>query len=156
MSAWESTDDALVSLPALIQRIRDVIEAQTVARCSKYVIDHSGNTPSHLVDDTFSLDLQSENTGKYREDSAIRAGHSLTVTCLRKLRPQDQFASQLDGLRREEEIMRALSERVATAEIRVVFRNTTRALSPTREYSITRLTFSIEHDWWDQPMNTET
>ena len=153
MSAIESTDDALVGLPALMALVKSVIEAQTTARCSKFVIDHSGNTPSHLIDETFSLDLQSENTDKYREDVAIRAGHSLVVTTIRKLRPQDQFASQLDGLRREEEIMRALSERVATVEVRVVYRSTARALSPSREYLITRIAFGIEHDWWSQPMS---
>lgn len=150
MSAIESTDEALVGLGAVLIRIRDVIEKHTPARCSKYIIDHSGNTPSHLINDTFSLEFQSANTGAYRDETAIRARHAVTVTVLRKLRPADQFADQLAGVAREEQIMRALGDHAATAEVRVGYEGADRTLSPTREYLISQVKFNVEHDWWSQ------
>lgn len=151
--SWASTDTSLVGLRELYQRVVTVIEAQTVAVASSYVIDHSGNTPSHLVDDTFSVDLQTANTGKYREDTAIRMGHELAVVLVRKLAPGDQASSYVEALQREEEIIRALMERVATVEIRVVYRSTSRALSPSREYLVSRLVCGVEHDWYSQPLS---
>ena len=151
MSTYTASEEALVSLPELMRRLRSVLESTGLV-CSPYVIDHSGNTPSHLINETFSLDLQSENTGENRDTTPIRMGHTLAVTMVYKLRPSDQFESQMESLAREEDIMRTVGEQVDTGEIRVTYATTTRALSPAREHLISRLTFRIKHDWYGQPL----
>ena len=154
MSAIGSTDDSLVGLRGLMLSLRRVIEEQTGLVCSSHIIDHTGNTAASMMNDTFSLELQTANAEQYREDVALRLRHALGVTLCWKLNPSDAFESQQACLAVEEQVIRALSERIATAEVRVVFENTARTLSAHREYLLSRLTFRVEHDWYSQPLSS--
>ena len=148
----EVSDPAVLSMAEVVTTIRDVIAAQAGLVPSKHIIDHSGNTAGALLNKTFSLDLQTDNTGKFRDDVAIRMGHDLAVTVVWLLRPSDQTTSQIEALTVEQLVMRAMLEQVATSELRATYVRTSRALSAQREYLILTLTFRLEHDWYSQPL----
>ena len=73
------TEYAILGAPALLLRLRALLESSGL-ECSPYIIDASGNTPSHLTDSTFSLDLQSDNSGDYRNVIPLRMAHTAVVT----------------------------------------------------------------------------
>lgn len=150
--SWTSTDASLVGFAAVVQAMRKVIESQCGLAMSPKMIDHTGSTPGGLIDDTFSLDVQSENTDKYREDSVIRAGHALRVIVARRFNAADELADYIAAMRFEEEIIRALAERVATYDVGVAWRRTERTRSVGGEYLIVTITLYCEHDWYSQPL----
>lgn len=139
--AWE---DAL-------DRVSGIIESVGL-RVSPYLIDHTGNTPSHLIDETFSLDLQTSNAETYRDVTEMRISHALTVTMLRKLAAPSQSADQRAALVTAQAIVRALNDAMATDELRVAFIRSSPSLTADRAFLVTRLEFRLTHDWYAQPL----
>lgn len=109
-------------------------------------------TPKGLIDASFCLDLQTSNTGKYREaDELIRISHSLTVRVAKLVKPMDQFTSQLDGLDMEAKIIAVLMHRSNIPDAVVYYESTSRTLTTAREHILTDIRFRIEMDWsWAQ------
>ena len=151
--SFDTTSYSLVGAPELLLRLRRYMEA-TGLLCSDYIIDHSGNEPSHLIDRTFSIDLQSDNSGIYRDEAPLRMRHTAVVTLIWTLAPHDSFASQVAALRQEEELIRSVQLQATTAEVRIAWASTARALSPSREHLILRITFQVAHDWYGVPFDT--
>ncbi len=144
---------SLVSLPEMMTRLRTYLEASGLT-CSRYIIDHTGNTASHLINDTFSLDVQTDNSGIYRDEAPIRFRHSATATIVWKMTPSEQFDSQLAAMAREEDVIRSVGLQGTTAEMRIAFERTGRTLSPARDFLISRIAFRVEHDWYGAPLET--
>ena len=144
-------DLAYVGLPEVLLRLRTILE-ESGLRCSPYIIDHSGNTASHLVNETFSLAATQQNTGIYRDVTPLRVQHTVTATIVWKMKPSDQFAEQIRVLAAVENLIRVVHLQSRTIEIRVTWQSTTPTLSPTREFLITPIAFAVEHDWYGEPL----
>lgn len=143
---------SLVGWPEVLIRLRRYFE-ESGLQCSKYLIDHSGNTPSHLVSDTFSLDVQTASDDVYRDVTPLRAAHTVGVTIVTKVAPaNDQFKALTTELGREEAQLRRVLPQANTAEIRTYYVGTSRTLSPSREYLIVRHTLRAVHDWYGEPL----
>ena len=147
-----TTDYALVGFGELLIRIARTLEGSGLT-CSKYIIDHSGNTASHLVNDTFSLDIQTANEDTYRDNTPLRIGHNVGVVVVWKNTPaNDQLASLVSELGKEENLIRQVLLQSNTREIRAYYAATSRNLSPSREYLLIRHTFRVVHDWYGEPL----
>jgi hypothetical protein len=145
-------DYSLVGFGEVLVRIRATLE-QSGLTCSKYIIDHSGNTASHLVNETFSLDIQTANEDIYRDASPLRIGHAVGIVVVWKNLPaNDQFAALVSELANEENLIRPVLLQTNTAEMRAYYVATARTLSPSREYLLTRITLRVVHDWYGEPL----
>jgi hypothetical protein len=152
MSTFSPSSDSLVGFPELLRRLRFYLE-QSGLTCSKYIIDHSGNTAAHLVNDTFSIDMQTANTGEYRDVTPARIEHTVGINIVWKMMPvNDQFEALAKELAAEEPLLRSVLVQATTAEVRVTYVSTARNLSPAREYLLVRHTFRVVHDWYGEPM----
>lgn len=149
----DPNDYGYVGWAELLRRLRSLLEG-TGLTCSKYIIDHSGNTPSHLVNDTFSLDIQTLNTGEYRDVTPMQAQHTIGIVVVWKVAPaNDQFTALTTELDREETLLRSVLSQADTAEVRVVYQDTNRTLSPDRAYLVVRHTLTATHDWYGEPQS---
>lgn len=108
-----------------------------------------GATPKNLVDLSYVINLQSRDTGKYRNgsDEVLRMEHTLTVTIAKIIKPLDQFSSQLDAFEIQEKVIKALSQADAFAYARVDWASTRSTPTPSREHLIMEMVFTIEMDW---------
>lgn len=104
-------------------------------------------TPKGIVDLSFTLALQSENTGKYRDDDfLVRASHELTVTVIKKIKPLDQFSSLLDAADIEADVHKKLLPRSALPDTVVTWVRTDRSLSSSREHMLLDMVYRCEVD----------
>jgi hypothetical protein len=105
--------------------------------------------PKNLVDLSYTLDLQSRDTLKYRNggDSVLRMEHTLTISMAKVVKPLDQFTSQLDAFEIEERAIIAMSAADAFAYMRVDWLETRRDPTPSREHLILSMVFNVEMDW---------
>jgi hypothetical protein len=108
-----------------------------------------GATPKTILDLAFCIDIQTEDTGKYRNggDEMARVSHTLTIRFAKKLLPLDQFKSQLEAMDSEEVIMAKLMERANFPDCRILYKNTKRVVTSSREYLVVEMIFDCEHDW---------
>lgn len=138
-------------LRTVLSHIRGILEGGPAALKLSPSIFSVQMTPKGLQDASFVLDIQSKDTGKYRNgaEELLRIEHLLKVTVAKVLIPMDQFKSQCDGLDLEEVIIRSLCDEAATAPFneRVAWVSTTRTPTPTREHIVSDIVFRIEHDW---------
>jgi hypothetical protein len=106
-------------------------------------------TPLTILADSFCLDIQTADTGKYRNgyQETARVNNRLTVRVAKKLKPLDQFESQLAYLEAEEKVMAKMMERSNFPDILVTYRETRRQLTSSREYMIIEILFDCELDW---------
>lgn len=145
-------DPANMAWELVLDRVRELVAQGAGLRPSPYLIDHTGNTPSHLIDSTFSLEDQIANDDAYRDLTEMRLAHTTTITFLKKLNAHDQAADQNDALRTAQRIVRALNDSAGLGEIRVSFRGMAPSLTADRTFLATRLTFKLVHDWYAQPL----
>jgi hypothetical protein len=145
-------DAANLSWEQVLDLVGETVAQGAGLRLSPYLVDHTGNTPSHLIDSTFSLEDQIANDDAYRDLTEMRLAHTLTITFLKKLNAHDQAADQKDALRTAQRIVRALNDAVALGELRVSFRGAVPSLTADRTFLATRLTFRLVHDWYAQPL----
>lgn len=156
MGAITATDAACLGWADVLDACVRLVESGAGLTASPYIIDHTGNTPSHLIDSTFSVEFQTDNTGKYRGGDADRMGHLLSITHVKKLATKGQYTSQAEAIRTSETITRVLGVQADTAELRVTFLDDVRSLTFDRAYLVSRLTFRLEHDWYAQPLDAST
>jgi len=146
-----NNDPAYHGIGAVMLLLRATLEGSGL-ECSPYIIDHTGNTPSHLIDSTFSLAYTTRNTGLYRDVTPMRMGHTVTVTTVGRLNTADAFSDMLAHAARSENLARSVHIQSRTGDIRVRLETIDPALSPTREFLITRIAFTVEHDWYGEPL----
>lgn len=156
MAAITPTDAACLGWSDVLDTCVRLVESGAGLVVSPYIIDHTGNTASHLIDSTFSVEFQTDNTGKYRGGDGDRMGHLLVLTHVKKLATKGQYDSQREAIRKSEDIVRVLGVQADTAELRVTFLDDSRSLTFDRAYLVSRLTFRLEHDWYAQPLDAAT
>ena len=107
------------------------------------------STPRGLTDRSYVVNLRSRDTAKYRNggDSIMRMEHVLTVQVAKKIKPHDQFASQLESMDIQESLIAALQKSGALTYARVDWVSTRSPVSPSREWIIIEMAFKVEHDW---------
>lgn len=146
-----TTDPAYHGVGAVLLLLRQTLEGSGL-ECSPYIIDHTGNTPGHLIEDTFSLAYSSRNAGTYRDVTPMRMVHTVTVTTVGRLNGSDSFSDTVRLAAKSEDLVRAVHLQSRTGEVRVRVETIDPALSPTREFLITRIAFTVEHDWYGEPL----
>lgn len=137
---------ATTTLSTLLQAVADtIIDATTMKLCPSIITPQS--IPTTGTDTMFSLDIQTVNTGKYRDRDQVRVGHVLLVRFVKRLNMTDAFRSQKEALDLEEKLTQALLDQSANPSIRTLYQSTRRLLSPTREHLLIELSFGIEQDF---------
>lgn len=107
------------------------------------------STPKTIIDLAFCLDIQTQDSEKYRcgVNDMMRVSHAVTIRFSKKLKPLDQFSSQLEAVDSEELIIGKMMSRTNLPNARVLWKSTKRAITTSREYLIVEMLFDIEHDW---------
>lgn len=101
-----------------------------------------------LTDMSFSLDVQSQNTGKYRDDDfLVRAKHRLKVSIVKKVRPLDQFESILMAADIEAGLHEKMLPRSALPDTVVTWIDTKRTLTSNREHMILEMSYDCDVDF---------
>lgn len=105
--------------------------------------------PLTLVNRSFCVSMQTRNTGAYREGSeeSARVQQELTLSVLFQVKPKDQFSSLLDAGDAEEKLMTVMMDRSNFPYAVVSYVDTRTTPTPTREYLVVDVRFTIEHDW---------
>ena len=105
--------------------------------------------PLTCVDSAYCVDMQTADTGLYREggDEEARVVHAVTISVLKQIRPSAQFASLCDAGDVEEAVMAAMLRRSNFPYGRVKYLRTSRTPTPSREYLVLAIQFELETDW---------
>lgn len=109
--------------------------------------------PKTLVDNAFTLDVQTVDSRLFREggEESARVIHTVTVSILKQLRPMAQFDSLCAAGDIEERVMAALLKRSNLPFVVVRWTQTQRTPAESREYLVLAMQFELEHDWsWSQ------
>jgi hypothetical protein len=108
-----------------------------------------GDLPKSLVDNSYCMAIQSADTQLYREggEDSARVVHELKLSVLKQIRPMAQFESLLAAGDIEEKIMAVMLRRSNLPYAVVKWLGTQRTPTPSREYMVLDLTFTLECDW---------
>lgn len=139
------TPKEAVRLGPLLESLRGTIEENSDLTVSPQIID-AKTVPQTNLDKRFSLDLQTKNSGKYRDRIAIRMEHQLRVSFLKRMNMNRQHDSYKEALDSEELVIKALMDRSENPELSVKYTQTRRNLLATREYLLVEITFAVSGD----------
>jgi len=98
------------------------------------------------LDGKFVIDIQTRNTKKYRDAPQVRLVHDVTVSFLVKMLP-DEHRTISKYVALEEAVLKAIYPRAALSDSHVTYERTSRIVTPTREYVVISILFSIEQDY---------
>jgi len=101
-------------------------------------------TPSTGTSRAYSLDLQTVNTNKGRDRTSAWIVHRLSVVFVVKIKPNDVYTSQKEGLDLEEKVLAGLLDQSNMAAYAVFYEASTRTLNPSGELLYTTLLFRVE------------
>lgn len=102
------------------------------------------SVPSTHVTDMFSCELQSKNTGREGDRTALRGSHDLTIRSVARINPNRASDDYKAAIVREEKLIRAMLVQSAMPSVRVNWVSTRRTPTSTREHLITECLFNIE------------
>ena len=144
MSVRERQDHTLRSLLTQV----DAVLCGTGLKRSPALFS-AGDLPKSLVDNSYCMAIQSADTQLYREggEDSARVVHELKLSVLKQIRPMAQFESLLAAGDIEERIMAVMLRRSNLPYAVVKWLNTQRTPTPSREYMILEVTFTLECDW---------
>lgn len=136
-----------ISFRVFVNKIKLIVESAGLRLCPSIFTIQA--VPKTLIDLSFCVDIQSQDTNKYRvgSDELVRISHAVTVRFAKKLKPLDQFESQLDSMDNEETIISKLIDRTNLPDFRVNWKSTRRTITNSREYLLVEILFDVEHDW---------
>jgi hypothetical protein len=140
-----------MSISSLLVAVKSLIEDKTSLNHSPIIIDSRMDTNPSL-DSKFTLDFQTRNTDKLRDRAGkhARLSHTLSVRFLKRIVMNQQFQSQVDALTIEESVILAMMSTTSLPDtlqpVRVSYRQTSRLLTPSREYMVVQIDFDIEQD----------
>lgn len=142
--------------------IREVIEAAVVAidTIPDLVLSPAAvnalNTPNTIAERVYSVTMQTENSDKFRDRQPaghMRYEHSLTVSVLCRIFPNDQMNAYKDAIDVEELIIQKMLVQADFPAYRVLYDRTRRSFprpvgttrgSSAGEYVLLEIEFSIE------------
>lgn len=106
--------------------------------------------PATLGDKRFAIELDTSNSGHYRDKTvgSARIDHGVSIRFLRRLPPKGQHTRYTDALDNEVAIIRALMAQTGTwqEDLRVLYTSSGREILPGGEWLLSTLSFSIAHD----------
>lgn len=106
--------------------------------------------PATLGDKRFAIELDTSNSGHYRDKAvgSARIDHGVTIRFLRRLPPKGQHTRYTDALDNEVAIIRALMAQTGAwqEDLRVLYTSSGREILPGGEWLLSTLSFSIAHD----------
>jgi hypothetical protein len=106
--------------------------------------------PATLGDKRFAIELDTSNSGHYRDKTvgSARIDHGVSIRFLRRLPPKGQHTRYTDALDNEVAIIRALMAQTGTwqEDLRVLYTSSGREILPGGEWLLSTLSFSISHD----------
>jgi hypothetical protein len=134
-----------LSLRTVLTQVRDLLVGDGLKMSP--ALFSAQATPKSLLDSSFALDLQSVDTGLYREgwEQTVRMAHVLKVSIAKQVKPLDQFTSLVDAVDIEERVIKLVQN--AGMFDRIHWTDTKRSPTPSREYLILDISFHLEHDW---------
>jgi len=141
----EDTYPAQQTLRQVLESVDSALASQPLKRSA--MLFTAQNLPKTFVDCAYCLQVQTKNTGKYREggEQTQRSLQTITVSLLKQISPMNQFDSLLKLTDIEQGIMAAMCMRSNFPFGVVHHIDTVRTLLPTREYMVVDLHFSLEH-----------
>lgn len=107
--------------------------------------------PQTILHRLFSVEMQTQNTGKYRDKSGrrIRMENRLTVRTAHRMNPQDQMETQRQAFVDESnvviQLMTTTDKPICYTRVRYI--QTQRQVDPTREWYFTSIILGIEFDF---------
>lgn len=106
--------------------------------------------PATRLHKAFSVDLQTDNTGKFRDarQRAMRLVAETTVRVAWRVNPKDEAATQAQALADEDRMVAAVQTdtRVPLCYCRILYRRSRRRLSASREWLFADVVFGVEFD----------
>ena len=136
----------MIAFVDALDLVKDHILLSTDSTLAPQVFDPRVNPAPNMADGlSFAIGATS-NTGNYRDRGEVRVEHTVTVGFAQQLVMADQYTSTKDALEREERIIAASGQADHTERVRLAYRSTRRALSPSREWLIVEIEFSVIHD----------
>lgn len=135
------------TLRGLLTQVDAVLSASGLKRAPG--LFSASDVPKTLVDNSYCMLVQSQNTGLYREggEDSARVMHSITLSILKQVRPMAQFESLLSAGDIEEKIMAVMLRRSNLPNAVVKWVSTQRVPTSSREYLVLDLLFTLGCDW---------
>jgi len=135
----------MAGLVTFVSDLYSVIESGTGLSISPEYFD-ARFQPNTLTEDSFCVDIQSANTGKYRDNPRIRTAQTVTVSAAFDL-GADHVAAQTSAYTAEEKIIASVMDRADMDPYTSYYVGTRRATNATREYYIISVQFKIDVDF---------
>jgi len=116
---------------------------------SKKILDPKF-APQTKLHKLYSLDVQSRNTGKYRDhrDRQMRLAADVTLRVAWRLNPKDEALTQRTALRDEDNAIQSIltDSREPLPSVRLKYLRTQRQVNATREWLFAAITIEAEFD----------
>jgi len=107
--------------------------------------------PQTILHRLFSLEMQTDNTGKFRDAAGarIRMQNVTTVRVAHRMNPKDQTATQRQAFVDESNVIIQMmtTERNPLCYTRIEYTKTVQAIDPSREWLFTDILFSVEFNF---------
>lgn len=144
MSVREIQDQ---TLRGLLTRVDGVLSSTGLKRSPGLFT--AGDLPKTLADNSFCMNIQTQDTNLYREggEDSARVLHTLTLSVLKQIKPMAQFESLLAAGDIEEKLMAAMLRRSNIPYAVVKWVSTQRTPTSSREYLVLDVVFTLECDW---------
>lgn len=145
---------AQATLKSVYQTAKTILEASGfVFSNTPFTIDET-NLPISGEGRFFSIDMQTVNTGLYRDASRgsgpstlQRVEHTLTVKMAFRIKPFDPLTTVETMLDQERAILDDMTLPSNYDQCRVLYEGSERRLSRTKEFFYTDVTFTIQQSW---------
>ena len=139
--------DSDLHIFTFVAKMRNVLETSGLK--TSHALFSPTMMPKTVADGCFCLDIQTKDTGKYRNGGAeqARVVNTVLVKLAKKIKPLDQFTSQMEYLASEETVMKVMMKRSNFPDALVNWTSTKRTLTNSKEYMVIEMSFDCEHDW---------
>lgn len=102
--------------------------------------------PASSVAETFCISIQSRNSDKYRDQTVVRMTHTILVSMLFQVYPDEDRTIE-EHTTAEEKVMAAVLTRSNLPDTPTKWVSTARSLVMHDEMMLVVMTFTADHDW---------
>jgi len=145
------TDVADTSFADLFDAITEEVKGVPDGLSLSMTILSPKTAPQTRLHRLFSLEMQTDNTGKFRDAAGarIRLQNVTTVRIAHRMNPKDQTATQRQAFVDESNVIIQMmtTERKPLCYTRIEYLKTVQAVDPTREWLFTDIMFSVEFNF---------
>ena len=124
--------------------LKNVIKDNTGMSISEILFEIKSN-PAQKIDKVFCIEFQTDNSDKDRGSLRYRVSHDVFITFIKRVNEGKQELAYTEALDLEDKLIKCLSLQSNFPSYRMLYRESRRELSTTRENLLVSVRFNIEH-----------